>query len=196
VNGSKPSDKSNGYEEMAERFMAARDPHIGPAIVRKWCQTLAPGSSVLDLGCGHGVPISQVLVEQGLDLYGIDASAKMIKAFHQRFPAAHAQCATVGDSDFFGRTFDAVIAWGLMFLLTPEVQPAVIHKIAAALNPKGRFLFTSPKDPVTWYDSITNCMSISLGAVQYRRLLQAEDLTLTGEDSDEGENHYYFAVKP
>jgi hypothetical protein len=58
-----PQDKSNGYEEAAESFMSTRNPHVGVATVREWSQTLAPSSSILDLGCGHGMPISQVLIE-------------------------------------------------------------------------------------------------------------------------------------
>ena len=152
--------KSNGYEEIAEHFMRTRNPRIGPSNVREWCRTLAPGSSILDLGCGSGVPISQVLLEEDLDVYGVDASAKMIEAFRERFPNAHAQCCAVEDSDFFGRKFDGAIAWGLMFLLPPDVQPLVIHKVANVLNRNGKFLFTSTEQRVTWNDSLTGRKSI------------------------------------
>jgi 2-polyprenyl-3-methyl-5-hydroxy-6-metoxy-1,4-benzoquinol methylase len=192
----KSHDKSNGYEEIAEHFMRARNPRIGPSNVRKWCRTLAPGSSILDLGCGNGVPISQVLVEEGLDIYGVDASAKMVEVFRERFPSAHAQCCAVEDSDFFGLTFDGVIAWGLMFLLSPDIQPLVIHKVANVLNRNGKFLFTTPEQAIIWNDSLTRRESISLGAERYRQLLRAAGFVLVGEESDEGDNHYYLASKP
>ena len=83
-----PQDKSNGYEQVAERFISVRNPGIGASTVREWSTTLAPGSSILDLGCGHGAPISQVLINHGFAVYGVDASAKMIAAFRQRFPDA------------------------------------------------------------------------------------------------------------
>jgi 2-polyprenyl-3-methyl-5-hydroxy-6-metoxy-1,4-benzoquinol methylase len=189
-------DKSNGYERMAEHFIAARNHRIGPANVRAWSRTLAPGSRVLELGCGNGIPISQVLIEEGLDLYGVDASVKMINAFRKNFPNAHAEWATVEDSGFFQRKFDAVLAWGLIFLLPPAVQRVIIHKVAAALNAKGRFLFTAPKEIATWRDSITDCESISLGADRYREILLDAGLVLEDEQSDEGENYYYQASKP
>jgi 2-polyprenyl-3-methyl-5-hydroxy-6-metoxy-1,4-benzoquinol methylase len=106
-----PHDKSNGYEEVAERFMQARNPRVGASTVREWSHALAPGSSILDVGCGHGVPISQVLTEEGFALYGVDASAKMVESFRKRFPNAHAECSAVEDSEFFARTFDGVVAW-------------------------------------------------------------------------------------
>ena len=190
-----PHDNSNGYEKAAESFMSARNPWIGASTVREWSQTLAPGSSILDLGCGHGVPISQVLTEGGFIVYGVDASVTLIETFRKRFPSAYTECPAVEDSEFFRRTFDGVVAWGLMFLLPPDVQSAVIRKIARALNPSGRFLFTSPKEAATWRDALTGRESISLGAERYRQILHTENLVLLGEQSDEGDNHYYLASK-
>ena len=81
-----PYDRSNGYEDNAERFMVIRNARIGAAAVSDWANGLSAGSSILDLGCGHGVPISQALIENGFAVHGIDASAKMIAAFRERFP--------------------------------------------------------------------------------------------------------------
>jgi SAM-dependent methyltransferase len=189
-------DESNGYDEVAASFMSQRNPRIGAATVREWSDTLPRRSSILDLGCGHGVPISRVLIHKGFAVYGVDASPKMIAAFRQRFPSANAQCATAEDSDLFGRAFDGIIAWGLIFLLPAEVQATVIGKIAKALNHGGRFLFTSPEKPITWQDTLTGRPSISLGSAEYQRILHARGLTLDGEQSDEGDNHYYLASKP
>jgi cyclopropane fatty-acyl-phospholipid synthase-like methyltransferase len=135
------------------------------------------------------------LVEEGFEVYGVDASAKMIGAFRRRFPESHAQCASVMDSDFFGRTFDGVVASGLMFLLSTDVQALFIHKVAAVLNPNGKFLFTSPQKACTWQDMLTGRDSISLGSQAYVQLLHAEGLSVVAERFDEGHNHYFFTVK-
>ena len=182
--GMEPPEKSNGYENVAELFMSERDSRTGASTVREWSRTLAPGSSILDLGCGHGVPVSQVLIEDGFTLYGVDASRTLIESFRRRFPGAHAEWASVEDSPFFGRTFDGVVAVGLMFLLHPDVQALLIHRVAQALNSEGRFLFTSPKERCTWDDILSHRKSVSLGANHYRELLQAEGLILVGEMSD------------
>ena len=191
-----PEDKSNGYEQVAEQFMRRRNARIGAAAVREWSKTLPRGAAVLDLGCGHGVPISQALFEEGFAVHGIDASARMIAAFHERFPHAPAECAAAEDSQFFGRTFDGVIAWGLLFLLPGDIQGAIIHKVAGALRPGGRFLFTSPREAVTWIDTMTERESVSLGFQAYQELLLAAGLRLVCEQTDEGDNFYYLAGKP
>lgn len=190
-----PQDKSNGYEEIAGHFMAARNCRIGPSTVREWSRRLPRGSAILDLGCGFGVPISQALIEEGFTVYGIDASARLIAEFRKRFPEAPAEHSAVEDSEFFRRTFDAIVAWGLMFLLPADLQPLVIYKAARALKPGGKFLFTSPKDVVTWNDSLTGRESISLGAERYEQILRAEDMVLVGDTTDEGDNYYYLSSK-
>jgi len=175
--------------------MSARNPGIGAAAVREWSQTVPPGSSILDLGCGHGVPVSQVLIVEGFTLYGVDASAKLIAAFRQRFPNAYTECSAVEDSEFFGRTFDGVVAVGLMFLLPAEIQRIVIGKVAKALSPGGKFMFTSPQEPVSWPDALTGHPSVSLGLAGYEQILRAEGLFLVGEGSDEGGNHYFLVSR-
>jgi 2-polyprenyl-3-methyl-5-hydroxy-6-metoxy-1,4-benzoquinol methylase len=190
-----PDDKSNGYEEVAETFMEVRDTWIGPTSVRKWSQVLPRGGAVLELGCGHGI-VSQVLIDEGFAVYGVDASARMIEAFRKRFPHAYAECAAVEDSDFFRRQFDGVVAWGLMFLLSADAQAALIPRIARTLNPGGKFLFTAPEERGAWQDALTGRESISLGGERYRQLLHTEGLILDGEESDEGKNHYYLVSKP
>lgn len=190
-----PRDKSNGYEDVAAAFMSTRNPNIGAATVREWSRTLPRGSSILDLGCGHGVPIAETLIADGFSVYGVDASAKMIAAFRERFSTAHAECSGVEDSKFFSRRFDGVITWGLLFLLPVDVQATIITKVARVLRSGGRFLFTSPREPATWEDALTGRESVSLGVNSYQKILQSEDLRLVGEDSDAGGNHYYSAVK-
>lgn len=189
-------DKSNGYDEIAHHFIAARNSLIGPRVVREWSAGLPPGIAILDLACGHGVPITETLVNQGFEIYAVDASPKLLAEFSKRFPAAHAECAGVEDSDFFGRTFGAIICIGLMFLLELETQRLLISKVARALKPGGKFLFTSTKNEVTWNDSLTDRKSYSPGAEWYRQALRKEGLTVEREEIDEGGNLNFFVAKP
>ncbi len=191
-------DKSNGYEDVAPIYIAGRGrtvSGIGASVVTDWSKSLPDGATVLDLGCGTGVPITQTLIDRGLNVYGIDASPSMIAAFRARFPTIPLECGAVEDSDFFGRTFEGVVAWGLFFLLDAEVQRKVIAKIAAALPSGGRLLFTATKQSCTWTDVMTDRPSISLGHDLYRNALEAEGLSLVGTQLDVGENYYYFAQK-
>ena len=190
------NDKSHGYERIADHFIRARNSRIGPTVVREWCKSLHPGCAILDIACGHGVPTTQTLVDEGFQIYGVDASPTLLAEFRKRFPAAQAQCSAAEDSDFFGRTFDAIICWGLMFIVPIDVQRTLIQKTAGTLNPGGKFLFTSTKAANTWNDSLTGEESHSPGAEWYRTVLSAVGLIVERETSDEGENYYFFTAKP
>jgi SAM-dependent methyltransferase len=191
------TDPSNGYEAVAKGFIASRfRSSVGASTVRDWARTLPQGATVLDLGCGSGVPVSQAIVDEGLTVYGVDASSSMIAAFRARFPEAAAECRPVEESEFFGRTFDAVVAWGLMFLLPADGQAKLIAKVSRALKPGGKFLFTSPHQVCEWPDNLTGRKSQSLGSAEYRRLLAANGLIIQNECEDEGNNYYYSAAKP
>lgn len=186
-------DQSNGYEEHARTFIRARNPAIGPDVVRAWARELAPGAPVLELGCGHGV-VSQVLVDAGLALYAVDASPTLLAAFRTRFPQVPAECAAAEESTWFDRTFDGVLAWGLMFLLPADAQRTVISKVARALRPGGRFLFTASREAMTWTDVLTGRESRSLGVDAYRLLLSDAGFTVEDGRTDAGENHYFDAT--
>ncbi|HXH48438.1 MAG TPA: class I SAM-dependent methyltransferase [Terriglobia bacterium] len=194
-------DRSNGYEGVAAEFLArrgsGRSAGVGVKDVRNWARTLPRGAAVIDLGCGPGYPITEVLVNEGLSVYGVDAAPSFVQAFRRNLPGTPVVCEPVEDSTFFNRTFDAVLAWGLIFLLPAEEQRRVIQRIATVLVPGGRLLFTSCAgvEPLVWNDAMTGLESRSLGAGEYRRLLSEAGLSVTSEYEDEGQNHYFDALK-
>lgn len=191
-------DRSNGYEQVAAEFLTrrggGRSTGIGVDHVRQWARTLPRGAAVVDLGCGPGYPITEVLIAEGLHAFGVDASPSFVAAFRRNLPGTPVVCEAVQDSTFFGRTFDGVLAWGLLFLLSPDDQRRLIHKIGDVLVPGGRLLFTSPAKALVWHDAMTGLESRSLGAEAYRRHLSAAGLRVTREYEDEGHNHYYDAT--
>jgi 2-polyprenyl-3-methyl-5-hydroxy-6-metoxy-1,4-benzoquinol methylase len=187
-------DRANGYEEHAETFLRWRHPRIGLDIAREWARGFAPGAAVLELGCGDGV-ISQVLVAAGVTLYAVDASPTLLRVFRARFPAVETECSAAEESAFFHRSFDGVVALGLMFLLPEDAQRIVLTKVANVLTPGGRFVFTAPRQMCSWVDALTQRESRSLGAEEYEAVLRGVGLEVAPGCFDEGENYYFFAVK-
>ena len=194
ADASKNDDPSNGYETVAAEFMHVRERSaIGVATVRQWARSLPRGAAILDLGCGSGQPISTTLHDEGLVVYGIDASPSLIAAFRRRLPDVHVACEAIEHSNFFARTFDGVVAIGLMFLLPVRTQRDLIRTVTSALNPGGRFLFTAPTQRCDWTDRLTGTESRSLGFEQYESALDDAGFTLVDQYRDEGGNHYYDA---
>ena len=163
--------------------------------MREWARTLPQRAAVIDLGCGSGIPITKILVEEGLDVYAIDAAPSLVAAFQDNFPHVPVACESVLDSLFSERRFEGAIAWGLMFLLLPEEQRQLIRNIADILVPGGRLLFTSEAEPIVWNDAMTGRESRSLGAAEYRALLASSGLSVGSEYEDEGQNYYFDSLK-
>ena len=199
--GAATEDGSSGYEAIADIYIAGRGTRarvgdsVGAAVVKAWADAFPPGATVLDLGSGPGEPSTRILQEAGLTTYAVDASATMVAAFRDRFPGVPIERSTVEASEFFNRTFSGVLAWGLMFLLDAAAQALVIEKVARALEPGGRFIFTAPRQPLEWLDAMTGRPSQSLGEQAYERLLRDAGLTWVAGAEDEGGNHYYFVEK-
>jgi len=189
-------DRSEGWDAIAEQFMALRS-DMGAALVRSWARDhLPPSSSIVDVGCGSGVPIAQGLIEDGFTVFGIDASPILITAFRRLVPEAQTACEAAQDSAFFHRTFAGAVSIGLLFLLAADDQQKVLHGVANALVPGGRFLFSAPREVCEWRDRQTGRPSRSLGQQAYERHLEASGLRLIGCRLDEGENNYFEAIKP
>jgi 2-polyprenyl-3-methyl-5-hydroxy-6-metoxy-1,4-benzoquinol methylase len=157
---------------------------------------LPEAGSVLDIGCGHGEPVTRVLTQEGLNVFALDASPRMVAAFEKRFPSVPVACEPAEESAFFGRSFDGVVAVGLLFLLDEKAQAGLIGKMAGTLKPGGSLLFSAPCETGTWDDLQTGRRSISLGEEAYRRLIYQAGLELSGMPRDNGGNQYWEAIKP
>lgn len=187
------TDRSNGYEAIADRFLAARS-DIGVEVVRDWARTLPLGSSILDIGCGSGWPVATTLTAAGHRVAGIDPSPTLLAAFRRALPGAEAACEAVEDSRCFDRNFDAAVAIGLLFLLPEATQAALIARVGRLLHPGGRFLFSAPRIAGMWRDRLTGRMSRSLGEGGYRALMTAARLHPIAFITDRGGNDYGMAV--
>ena len=54
--------------------------------INAFANELARGSRVLDLGCGGGEPVAQLLAEHGMHVTGVDASPEMVALARDRMP--------------------------------------------------------------------------------------------------------------
>lgn len=184
------------YETQALNYLDTRDRSgVGVEIVRNWAKSLPPGSTIVDIACGGGYPITRVLVDSGLVVWVIDTSPTLLKQLRLRFPMIPTQCASALGSDYFGRTFDAVISIGFLFLLGENEQLVFLRRVSEILRPHGRFLFTAPIEMGTWQDVTTGLECCALGRATYTRALEREGFRLIRTHIDEGENNYYEAEK-
>lgn len=184
-------DLSNGYQENAFEFIRLRSANINVPQVRQWLQAFPAGSALLDIGCGNGFPITHELLKADHNVSAIDASATMVERLSKSYPSVAIKHEAIETSGLFGRRFDGVVAIGLVFLLSETKQTALLKKVAGALHPRGRFLFTAPQEKGRWTDVITNADSVSLGIAEYEKQISSAGMDLLDTLMDEqGNNHY------
>ncbi len=185
------------YDQIAEWYTAARNPKVGLTDLEPLVGSLPPGARVLDLGCGNGIPISQFLIRKGFDLVGLDSSSEMIERYRANFPGVASRCVPAQEAQFTAESFEAVVAWGILFHLSEAEQKEVILKAAEWLKPRGRLLFTSGKTEglvESKMDGVT-FQYVSLGENTYRHLVERVGMSLEQDYSDAWGNDVYIAQK-
>jgi SAM-dependent methyltransferase len=130
------------YDRIAERYLEWRaDQHREGAA--PWLsilqQHLAPSTSVLDVGCGAGIPLTRALAEK-FDVTGVDISTHQIELARHNVPIARFINGDIAALEFPPAVFDAVVA-SYSFIHLPRVEhESLFHKIAGWLKPGGLLL--------------------------------------------------------
>jgi SAM-dependent methyltransferase len=103
---------------------------------------LAPAGTVVDIGCGTGVPVARDLVAAGHRVTGVDISEVQVRRARELVPGAefvHADATTV---EFPSGSLDAVVSFYTLIHLPLAEQPPLLARIADWLRPGGWFLTT------------------------------------------------------
>ena len=96
----------------------------------RFVSALPKRAAVLDLGCGAGSPVALHLVQCGLRVTGVDASATLVSLCRERMPEQEWIVADMR-SLALGRRFDGVLAWDSFFHLRPDDQRRMFDVFAA-----------------------------------------------------------------
>ena len=188
------------YDLIAEWYASQRIDATGAPEVTTLLSTLPVSASVLDVGCGNGVPLTRVLIDHGCEVLGVDSSPNMLERFAKNFPGVPVICARIQDADLSGRAFDAAVMWGVMFHLPYAEQAKAVAKVASVLKPGAPFLFTSG-DETDDEDAFKDGEPMngvpfryySHSREGYRKLLSECGLRLEETHLDKGGNIYYLA---
>lgn len=126
------------FDQLAEKYQGEHSNNpFQAALIERISALLPGGASVLDLGCGTGVPTAKILTESDHRVVGVDISEGMLKLAREQVPAAefvHADFIELpGD---FGR-FDAATAFFSLLMLSKADIERVLAKAAGWVRPGG-----------------------------------------------------------
>lgn len=147
----------DGYNKIADDYLAAMGEPIADDPRAEWSEmlldALAPGSRVLDIGCGPGVPTAALLTSAGHHVVGIDIADRQIALARCHVPAGEFIVGDVVDARFEDGSFSAAVA---LFSLThvPRIRyPELFAQLRSWLSPTGWFLASlGSSDSPGWHE--------------------------------------------
>lgn len=119
--------------------------------MRRLESRIAPGSRILDLGCGIGVPVARELAKRH-QVVGVDLSETQLARARKRVPGVEFRCADMTEVRFEPGSFDAVTAFFSLINVPAREQGPLIHRVSSWLVPGGIFLAIVGKVGGTWVE--------------------------------------------
>jgi len=107
------------------------------AAIAELSRRLPRDASVLDLGCGTGVPTARALTDQGHRVLGIDTSSKMLDLARKQVPGAMFVKQDMRGATFPAGEFDAVSAYFSLMMLSRSDISLVLGRVRTWLKPGG-----------------------------------------------------------
>ena len=124
-----------GYDALSYHY---RSDDEGEGRYAPWLATLRArlpaGGSVLDLGCGCGVPVARSLAAAGCRVTGVDISEVQIERARRLVPDGTFIRADAGELSFPAASFDAVVSLYALIHMPLEAQPGLLRRAAGWLR--------------------------------------------------------------
>jgi SAM-dependent methyltransferase len=168
---------SAGYDAIAEEFldwsMKVVDP-VRDRLFGDFAALLQAGATVLDIGCGAGIPWTRALADR-FDVTGIDISPRQIDAARRNVPSATFIVGDISSATFEEGRFDGAIAFYSIAHLPVDEHAPLFDRLARWLRPGGLLLASVPvAESAGWTGDwlATTMFFSSLGADTYRAILR------------------------
>jgi len=170
------------YDKVAQEYLAWSAPRpttTRASYIDHLVSILPAGASVLELGCGAGVPSTQTLLSHGLQVTGVDISASQIALAREHIPQAQLIQSDMMSLSFPESSYDAIVGFYSIFHLPKEEQGIMISRATEWLKPGGWLLcnfHTADGDTVreNWFKPGVSIFSSGLGVEGNREMLRKD----------------------
>lgn len=180
--------QAEAFDDIGERYDEAFPHKEGQLAAGEWLAgELPPGSRILDVGCGTGLPTARQLVEAGHRVVGIDFSAGMLKLCHDNVPSAELHRIDLADlAEHDLGPFDGIAAFFSLLHLPREEIPHTLRMLRAQLRPGGLLALGMVEADVNDYPIPFLGHSIRVSGYlrdDLRRVVREAGFEVAGEDS-------------
>ena len=133
-----------GYDRVAHAYARLEGEAEWPRMrwLRRLLARLAPGSSVLDLGCGSGDP-ADIEIAKEHRVTGVDISQTQIDLARQNVPTGHFLHGDAAAVAFPAGSFDAVVSFYTLEHIPRDEHETVLRRIYGWLRAGGFLLLST-----------------------------------------------------
>lgn len=125
-----------GFETLTDIAAVVGNPFDRSEHLERFSMLIEPGKTVLDVGCGDGLPVDEYLVNRGFAVNGIDASARMIELATTNVPGAFYEVKDMFDLQEGEYCVDGVVSLRAM-LHIPRAKYRTLLTHFASFMPNG-----------------------------------------------------------
>ncbi|MDQ8702400.1 class I SAM-dependent methyltransferase [Streptomyces sp. LHD-70] len=134
--------QAEAFDAIGARYDEAFPHKEGQLAAGEWlAKTLPPGSRVLDVGCGTGVPTARQLVDAGHTVVGVDLSATMLDLARRNVPEGEFHQRDIAGLRAEGPgglgTFDGITCFFTLLMLPRAEIPHALVRLRSLLRPGG-----------------------------------------------------------
>ncbi len=134
-----------GYNKIAKAYYLDRDLFKNEKEVDEFISHLPDGGTVLDIGCGGGVPVLRTLVDRGYIAKGIDFSQGMLDVAKENVPEVELILGDITKTDFESESFDGIISTYAFIHIFRTQHPHLYSQIFKWLKPGGVMLVSTAR---------------------------------------------------
>jgi SAM-dependent methyltransferase len=128
------------YNRIADDYLAERTRSLTQIrMLDDLAGRLPENASILDAGCGAGVPITEILSAR-FDVTGVDFSEAQIELARKNVPKARFICQDMTRLDFPEGTFDAICSFYAIIHIPREEHRSLFENFHRMLKPGGHAL--------------------------------------------------------
>jgi len=185
-----------GYDVYSKNYTSDRDQFKNQKYLDDLINKLRKGSSILDLGCGSGIPVDKYLLEHGFKVTGIDISTEQIKLAKEHLPSGDFFQKDMSQVDFAENTFDAIVSFYAIFHIPREEHQELLGNCYRMLKRDSYLLITMGSSDWVGSEEFhgTTMYWSHYGREKNVEMVKAAGFEITYEVVDESGNEKHLVV--
>jgi 2-polyprenyl-3-methyl-5-hydroxy-6-metoxy-1,4-benzoquinol methylase len=137
------------YDLIEQHWAYARTvlPKKDQELFNAFFDLLPAKSTVLDIGCGSGIPIAKQISDRGFHVHGVDRSEKLLAQAKRNVPNASFERAEIEELDLqeFSRNLPlgGIVCWDALFHIPRDLQAKALERMSKAMEANSPIIISS-----------------------------------------------------